>query len=74
MRNFWIVTEADGIKTKHATGPRASGGGFTTDIFVKEGGGSVKKVTIRGLVEGDKLIVEVRVLDPEEIVERVVER
>jgi hypothetical protein len=50
MRNFWIVAEADGIKTKHATGPRSSGGGFTTDIYVKEDGRSVKKVAVDGRV------------------------
>jgi hypothetical protein len=74
MRNFWVVTEADGLKTVDATGPKSSGGGFTTDVYVKEGGRSVKKVAIRGVVEGGNLIVEVRILDPEELVERVVKR
>lgn len=74
MRNFWIVTEADGIKTKHATGPRSSGGGFTTDIYVKEDGRSVKKIAIDGRVQDGELIVEVFILDPEELVVRRVKR
>lgn len=74
MRNFWVVTEVDGRNTVDATGPRSKDGGFTTDVYAKEGGRSVKKVAIRGVVEGGNLIVEVRILDPEELVERVVER
>jgi hypothetical protein len=34
----------------------------------------VKKVAIRGVVEGGNLIVEVRIFDPEEVVERMVKR
>lgn len=66
MRNFWIVTEADGRKTVDATGPMSSGGGFTTDVYVKEGGRSVKKVSVTGRVSDGELILEVHITDSEE--------
>lgn len=39
VRNFWLELEIDGRPTKIAAGPRASDGGFTLHIGIREDGG-----------------------------------
>ncbi len=55
-RNFWVETVVDGRNTCDATGPRGKDGGFVTTVYVREKGGSVKKVTIKGFVTQEDLL------------------
>lgn len=53
-RNFWLTLDVDGKKTKIATGPRSSGGGFYLDIQVREKGAiSANRFTVRGWISRD---------------------
>jgi hypothetical protein len=50
VRNFWIETRVDGAEPR-AMGPKASGGGFTQDILMREKGEpSATVIQLRGRV------------------------
>jgi hypothetical protein len=50
MRNFWITLSCDGLKTKVATGPIKTDGGFQLTIHMRDHGQSVKAMKIQGYV------------------------
>jgi len=59
MRNFWITGSVAGRKTKIATGPQGSGGGFSLTVYQNDGGKSIAAVRVRGWVmENGELVVE----------------
>lgn len=68
-RNFWVETVVDGCDTRDAAGPRSKDGGFVTTVYVRENGGSAKKVTIEGFVtQADLLQLHVNVEGHDSIV------
>ena len=53
VRNFWIELEVDGQKTKPAAGPQAKDGGFSLTVKMRNRGGIIKPLAIRGCVRTD---------------------
>lgn len=48
VRNFWIELDVDGKASRVATGPKARNGGFTLTVKMRQNGGIITPVTIRG--------------------------
>ena len=40
VRNFWLVIEVDGRKTKVCLGPKNKNGGFSAQVFMRDNGES----------------------------------
>jgi hypothetical protein len=57
VRNFWIETQADGVNTVQATGPRSKDGGFRTTIAMRNNGQVATAVEINGYVRTDGTLV-----------------
>lgn len=59
-RNFWIESDIDGRATPASGGPRASEGGFTTKVSIRQAGVATHALTIEGwATEDGRLILAV---------------
>lgn len=64
IRNFYIICEIDGYKTKLKGGPRAKDGGFNLTIYQRSGSEKIMALSVRGLAYADgKLVLEIDMHD-----------
>jgi hypothetical protein len=60
VRNFWVTLDVDGKSTQVATGPSARDGGFSLTILMRDRGGAVRAMEVRGRATRDgQLVLEV---------------
>lgn len=48
VRNFWIEAQVDGAKKDIGTGPRRADGGFDLTIYMRDQGGIMTALRVRG--------------------------
>ena len=50
VRNFWVELDIDGRMTQIVGGPRSRNGGFNLIVYMRNDGGIIQAVTLRGYV------------------------
>ena len=59
VRNFWVTLDVDGKSAQVATGPSAANGGFSLTVLMRDRGGAIRAMEVRGRAEGGRLVLEV---------------
>jgi hypothetical protein len=60
VRNFWITGSIDGRKSSFASGPVRRDGGFELTVKMRDRGGIITAVDLRGYAENEKLLLWVQ--------------
>lgn len=75
VRNFWLELSVDGSKSNVETGPRAKDGGFDLTILMRDKGGIIRPMSIRGYVDREgKLQLVAETKDGDHIIRVSTER
>lgn len=53
VHNFWLTLKVDGKASTVETGPQAKDGGFSLTVKMREDGGIVTALHVRGYARGD---------------------
>jgi len=53
VRNFWIEATVDGRQERIESGPRSKDGGFDLTIKMRDGGGIVTALDVRGIAQNN---------------------